>query len=194
MNVDEFEKHLMTKEAFDIVQELLYDAPTFCFREKPELYFRLRKKICENFDIHQQNFAIVGSAKTGFSLDPKNYPRQFDEGSDIDVVLVSEEMFQFIWLNLLQIEKGQIWRHDLRNRQELKYLKKLIFQGWIRMDIIYKNFDFAKKWWEFFNKITLEELDGCRQLHVGIFKTWYHASLYYEQSIRQLREKYERSL
>jgi hypothetical protein len=194
MDPDLFRDLLKTRTSEDIVQELLYDPSPFCYYDNNESYLKLRKKICEKFQIHPQNFTIVGSAKIGFSLDPKNHPRVFQNNSDIDIVLVSEDLFQKIWFDLLKIEKeineGRL-RLDAVRAHNFNYIKKLIFQGWIRMDVIYETFDFARDWWDFFNCLSREEFDSAHEIHAAVFRTWMHASIYYEESIFELRGLYE---
>ena len=100
MEDQEFERLIKIQPPNDIVQEVVYDSFPFCFDGKQDSYISLRKKICKKFDIHPQNFTIVGSAKTGFSMNPDKYPTRFHATSDIDVVLVSDELFQAVWLEL----------------------------------------------------------------------------------------------
>jgi len=44
---------------------------------------------------------IVGSAKTGFSLDPDRYFGPFRDKSDIDIVVVHQGLFDEAWRNML---------------------------------------------------------------------------------------------
>ena len=44
---------------------------------------------------------IVGSAKTGFSLDPDRYFVPFQEASDIDIAVVHEGLFDDVWRTML---------------------------------------------------------------------------------------------
>ena len=73
---------------------------------------------------------IVGSARTGFSLDPDNYFLPFRETSDIDVAVISERMFDDAWHTMLAWDY-QTMRN--RNSSEADWLRKRhanVFSGW----------------------------------------------------------------
>ena len=48
--------------------------------------------------VHVNNIAIVGSAKMGFSLSPDKDYRDFNDESDIDLVLVSDGIYKSSWM------------------------------------------------------------------------------------------------
>lgn len=73
---------------------------------------------------------IVGSARTGFSLDPDNYFVPFRETSDIDVAVINKRMFDDAWDTMLA------WDYrTMKNRSspEVDWLRKRhanVFSGW----------------------------------------------------------------
>ena len=189
--LNDFKEKLATRPTSDIVQEVLFDAFPYCFKEKPSSYGIFRKEICDIFQIHPQNFSIVGSAKVGFSLSPEKFGREFNESSDIDVVLVSEELFQEIWLQLIEFKRKTLFKLDRRYKERFETLQYSLFYGIIRLDRLSDDFDFAKKWWVFFNKLSVDKRFGPRRIRGALFKSWKHVSLTYEENIRKLREQHE---
>ncbi|MGA3085596.1 MAG: hypothetical protein ABSE95_12515 [Thermodesulfobacteriota bacterium] len=185
----EFRAHLIDKQPIEVVQICLFDSPPYCFADNPFLFQTFRKEICDKFEIHPQNFTIVGSAKLGFSLNPEKIGQPFTDGSDIDVVLVSEELFQNLWVQLIEFQRTVLFTLDSNIRQKFDYLQKVLFFGIIRLDKLSNDFPFAKEWWEFFNKISTDRRFGPRRVRAAIFKTWKHASFYYEYSIKKIKEK-----
>lgn len=68
---DETRALIKTQTPKELVQQILFDGYLpYCFRYDQEAYKKFRSEICDTFKIHPQNFTIVGSAKTGFSLNP----------------------------------------------------------------------------------------------------------------------------
>lgn len=74
----------------------------------PSVYTpKLTSIMCENFNIEENDYLIVGSAKLGFSLSPWKKLRVFnpsDDGenpqSDIDVAIISPRLFNDLWKGL----------------------------------------------------------------------------------------------
>jgi len=95
-NLVEFKKDLRTSKPEEVVQKYLFDSSPYCFSENPQLYIEFRREICEQFQIHLQNFAIVGSAKVGFSLNPTKFGVLFSDHSDVDVVPESVKIPQHV--------------------------------------------------------------------------------------------------
>ena len=62
---------------------------------------QFRQTVGTAVGIQSSQILIVGSARFGFSLHPEKRWRQFSPQSDLDVVIVSEELFDQTWLDLL---------------------------------------------------------------------------------------------
>ena len=60
-----------------------------CSELCPRDYFNLRSEVAKKFGLHPNEAFVVGSAKLGFSVAPKNRYREFCDDSDIDIALVS---------------------------------------------------------------------------------------------------------
>lgn len=180
----------------NVVQELYFDDKIpFCFENNPRLFYQFRDEICDFLKIHPQNFCIVGSAKTGFSLNTdktKNrFGKSFDETSDIDLVLVSEEIFQNLWIELLDFQKNIVLKLDFTKKKNFNELQHIFFWGLIRFDKLTNDFPFAKEWWEFFNRLSIKNDYGPRRIRAGLYKSWYHVTLNYERNLNEIRNYYE---
>lgn len=188
MDREAFEKILSARPIPEVVQELLFEGIPYCFKDTPDLYKDFRKEICDKFQIHPQNFTVIGSAKIGFSLKPKYYGRPFSEESDIDVVLVSDDLFQQLWIQLIKFKKTTVFQLNYYQREKFKELQSILFYGSIRLDMVTDDFPFAKDWWEFFNKLSTDKRFGPRRIRAMIFKSWQHVSIYYEDGVAKLKE------
>jgi len=196
MEITDLIEKINRQPAKDVVQELLFDDNIpYCFKDRLDVFMKFRTEVCDFFKIHPQNFSIVGSAKTGFSLNTdkaKNrLGKKFDDASDIDIVLVSEELFQNLWIDLLDFQKSTIFKLDYDKRKNFSELQHIFFWGLIRFDKLTNDFPFAKRWWEFFNKQSINKTYGPRRVRAGLFKSWYHVSLNYERNLGEIKEYYE---
>jgi len=188
LNLVEFKKDLRSSKPEEVVQKYLFDRSPYCFADKPQRYIDFRKEICEKFKIHLQNFAIVGSSKVGFSLNPTKFGTVFSESSDVDVVLVSEELFQNLWIDLIRFQRDEFTFLPDQCKKRFNELQYILFWGQVRMDKLPDEFTAAKEWWEFFNRLSTDPRFGPRRVRAMIFKTWKHVSFYYEKNIRELME------
>ena len=66
----------------------------FAFRNAPMLYEIVRSWLASQFETHPKLITIIGSARIGYSLAPyPQYGRPFGDGSDLDFVIISENVF-----------------------------------------------------------------------------------------------------
>ncbi len=185
-------KECLSKEKPELlVQEYLFDKSPYFFEKNPELLIDFREEICKTFSVHPQNFSIIGSSKLGFSLNPRKLFEPFSDISDIDVVLISEELFQDLWITLIECKEKTPYKLDPWYSQNFTELRNFLFNGMIRVDKLSERFDFAKTWWEFFNKLSKDSRFGPRRIRGAIFKSWKHASYYYIDSIKKARDQSE---
>jgi hypothetical protein len=137
-------------------------------------YFELRQEVSEKFQVHTNEVLVVGSSKLGFSIAPTKRYRHFSERSDIDLVVVSETLFNTAWRSVHQFWlNGGYWE----NAGEFK---KYLFRGWIRPDKLPNeaSFGFAMDWWEFFNGLTSTGRFSAYKIAGALYKDWYFLESY----------------
>lgn len=113
-------------------------------------YFQLRAAVAEKYEIHPNDVLVVGSSKLGFSIAPRKRYRHFGETSDVDLVIVSSDLFDQIWKAVHVFwHQGGYWDKHLD-------FKSYLFQGWIRPDKLppARTFALANDWWKFFNTLS----------------------------------------
>jgi predicted nucleotidyltransferase len=131
------------------------------------------------------SIVLVGSACTGFSLNPdKNY-RMFTGGSDIDVAIISNYHFEIGWRHLrelgaLKYGLSASARSALKENQDTHF-----FWGAINTRDLLPHLPFGTSW-----LIALEEM-GCRQptrgrdIKVRIYRDSYSLVGYHVNNIRK---------
>ncbi len=93
----------------------------FAFRAKPAVYDAMRSWLARRLGISPKEITMVGSARLGQSLDPNQLGKEFSSNSDLDLTIVSPELFQRI------ATEFSIWKQDFENglvkpnRHEEKY-------------------------------------------------------------------------
>lgn len=161
----------------------------------------LTQHLSESIGLQEQNVVVVGSAKVGFSLNPENFPRQFSEDSDIDVIVVSEDLFDRVWLTLLE------WHYPRRlvslGRFESEWAqvrRKEIYWGWLDPtevryegisfpDILKPLPDISTNWFNAFRALSLHPEFAARTISGRLYRTWKHAFRYHLEGLRLIRER-----
>jgi hypothetical protein len=132
--------------------------------QKEHAYFDLIERVASRFEVHPTTVFAVGSAKLGFSIAPQKRYRAFNNESDIDVVIVSDRLFDRLWAEFHAAKGGDVaWP---RRDDFLKYL----FKGWLRPDLFPDvRGHFADGWWEFFQGLSK---DQPAKVTGAIYRTW----------------------
>jgi hypothetical protein len=183
-----FKKDLKNLSNIEIVRKYITYGDTYVLDH--DKYYLLKQKISNHFDIHPSEVIIVGSGKLGFSIaenvqsDPPKYRyRNFGNDSDIDVAIISQGLFEKIWLEIYNyyIEKG-MW-----NRQDR--FEQYFFRGWLRPDMFptSKNFPICEEWWRFFQELTSSNEFGFYKISAGLYKSWFFLEKYQSGSIEQCK-------
>ncbi|MCI9844547.1 hypothetical protein [Flavobacterium pectinovorum] len=84
---------LREKEKKSLLNLLIISNFCYAFKKKPIVYEQITQYIADRFTLHKTQIVLVGSAKTGFAIDPQNYGREFSEKSDLDFAIINREVF-----------------------------------------------------------------------------------------------------
>lgn len=128
-------------------------------------YYALVERVAERFQVHPTSIFAVGSAKLGFSIAPTKRYFAFDENtSDIDLVIVSDRLFDQMWKEFYEAKEKDPW---WPNRSAfLKYL----FRGWLRPDFFPDvRTATADGWFDFFASVSK---DQPAKVTGAIYRTW----------------------
>lgn len=111
---------------------------------------------------------IVGSAKLGFSLKTlilnQNF-RFFDITSDIDIAIISDELYDDFWSDTYkEFCKNYFWRD--RNSFE-----KFFFRGWVRPDMLPQKLQRRNFWFDTMTEIRRDIFDDELKITAGLYKS-----------------------
>ncbi len=197
--VDEFRKVLVSSPLHEVVKGYVFGGTPYVFRDRPETFGILRKHLREHLKVADENVTIVGSARIGFSLSPDTFPRQFSHRSDIDVLVVSETLFDDVWKTMLQWNyphryrlMGSDWNWSKQRRDDL-------YWGWFRPDRIrYDGLtlpgvlkplrDISTVWFNTFRSLAQFSEFAAREVSGRLYRSWDHAYLYHADGLGQIRQ------
>ena len=178
IRIESFKQDLKVKDPLDTVRRLIINGS--CAAMPDDKYYELRKRVADNFGIHTNEVLVVGSGKLGFSIAPEKRYREFCSESDIDLVVVSESLFNEFWrlVHEYWIEYGQ-W-------DGFSGFRKYLFVGWIRPDMLPPSgtFDIALQWWEFFNALTAKDGLSMHKIAGALYKDWRFLESYQLKGVR----------
>ena len=89
--ISKFRSDLFELEIGQLVQRHITTGPSFLLND--DQYHLLRARVAAEFALHPNEVLMVGSAKLGFSIVQKQRYRPFGEESDIDLAVVSSQLF-----------------------------------------------------------------------------------------------------
>ena len=201
LTVDQFKEVLTNSPLPVVAQKHIFGGLPYVFRDEPTSHDLLISYLSDTLEVLPENVVVVGSAKTGFSLHPERFPRGFSEVSDIDVIVVSQDLFDKVWMILLE------WHYPRRNmelgRVEGGWMRSRrgdIYWGWLVPDRIhYEGLsfpailkplrDFSTKWFNTFQSLSLYPEFAAHEVSGRLYRTWDHALRYHTDGLRQIRER-----
>lgn len=148
----------------------------------PDLYFELKSDISIKFGIHSTQVILVGSAKLGFSIAPKKRYQHFGDESDLDVAVVSQDLFDRLWS--IAFDYWKVSGDWYRGTNFRDYL----FRGWVRPDFLPPNTQYSKDWFEYFRQLTSSQKFGPFKISAGFYRSWQFLESYQEIAIAQCRQ------
>jgi len=148
-------------------------------------HFRLKEEICEHFKVEFNSVVLVGSGKLGFSIKPAKRFQSFGDDSDIDVAVVSPQLFEKVWEEAYLYKKGGAYWPKATSF--FTYLS----EGWIRPDKLPSSdsFEFTATWWDFFNEITASKRYGPYKIRAGLYHSMFFLQEYQKICIEQCIEE-----
>lgn len=132
-----------------------------------ESHYDLRKEIADWSGVHTNDVVMVGSGKLGFSIDPTQAFKNFHRESDLDMAIVSSELFDYYWRQVFfYMQSDAYWK----DRDEFN---SYILKGWMRPDLLpSSNFQIRREWWTFFGGLSNRQDYGQYKVRGCVYKNW----------------------
>src|SRR4028119_990713 len=168
-----------------IVQKYITHGTPHIFKCNESQYFELKYEIASHFSENPESVRIVGSAKLGFSIAPHKLWKCFSTESDIDVVIISKEIFENFWCELYDFNIGLTIRNEREQKQYKKFLE-YFFKGWIRPDLFPFRYPGKNEWLDYFKSISYGKY-GSQKIAAAVYYDFNLFERYHIQNIKQLR-------
>ncbi|MQT59684.1 hypothetical protein GHO41_20370 [Pseudomonas sp. FSL R10-0399] len=141
---------LRSNGAKHVYNNLLLDENIFLLKQlfpddHAEKYHQFKIAASDALNVSTKNIAIVGSSKTGYSLTPDRNFARIRPDSDIDLVVVSKELFDILWSS------------HLNYKNSIEQSKK------------YSYSDVAKNIFRHFVSVSEDDMDSSMYIH---FADW----------------------
>jgi hypothetical protein len=150
--------------------------------------YELSWAISAKYGVRPERVYVVGSGQLGFSIaDHKRY-RPFSVASDVDVAIVSEHLFDQIWMDVVRYDaQGTDW--SPRKQKFRRYL----MNGWIRPDALphADSFPTTMEWWSFFEELSGRLKNGRFKVAAGLYRTAEFLELYQQRSVASCKADLE---
>lgn len=189
MNVEEMKTAIKTKTAEEVFDDFFIGGEVWIFKKLFcehwfEYFDKFKKYVSNKLNVHYNDIGIAGSAKLGFSLSPEKNYKLFDDSSDIDIIVVSQKLFNEFWKQYLKDSYNPTTR--IRN---INYVSFCIFRKFLTLDY-FRNNDYYNNWQkktgDFEKDIQLQFQIG-NDIHYRIFESWDSVKMYYISSINRLK-------
>ncbi|MBN1365886.1 MAG: hypothetical protein JW976_13845 [Syntrophaceae bacterium] len=178
MELGELRNELKKSSPEKIVRKHILKDAAICFKGDMDLILELKESLSSYFDVHIKNIEIVGSAKLGVSLSEERFGKVYSQTSDIDLTIVSSELFDRAWHELLKLDY-QYYKLSEKERKYLNDSYETIHRGFISPDRLPPKTDFYKMWWKLFNVLSSEDKYENRKIRGRLFKNWWFLEKYY---------------
>jgi len=146
--------------------------------------------VSEKLSVSFHSAHIVGSAKVGYSLSPRKPFRPFHEeedgkpSSDIDVAIISDNLFSMFWEKLRTCYKAQY----IANYNQVT---STIFQGYINEKDITAIKGVGQVWVDMFSPITKTLQDEISIIHpitYRVYRSWEDLEQYQISGLNKLKK------
>lgn len=159
-------------------------------------YYEFRKRISEFFgNVPYNQIHICGSANLGFSPLKR---KLFDFDSDIDVAIVSSELYDAIMKEIRELQYSYRNNDKLFTEYELKQYHSFLEYtaiGWIRPDKLPTALQIGKMkdlWFQFFNDLSYGKSEvGNYEVRAGLYKTYEDLEIYTLDGLKKIRSEME---
>lgn len=198
MTADEFRELIAAVTDADLLGTCLFDDATpYVFEEDRDTWEGFRAEIAVELGIAAADIRVVGSGRLGFSVKPGTNLRPFTDESDVDLIVINSELFDFIWFALLDAAYPRPPATNLVGGW-LQKRREDLYTGWIspleiRLDRRIFGakaeplLSFNSRWFNTLKKASRLPTRRHEDVTGRVYRTLRHAELYHLNSLGALR-------
>ncbi len=142
----------------------------FIFNNDLDSYIDWKERLSTLIGVDSKAIVFTGSSSVGFSLNPENNFKSFDETSDVDVAIISAHYFDAAWHYLRNIGT-QYYKLKYKERLAIDdHRQRLIYYGTIATDKIVHILPFGISWVNAMNEMIKIDPTKDREINFRIYK------------------------
>lgn len=173
--------------SLEFVNTRLLDGPPYVFvLEKDSAHDAFTREMSNRLEVPPDGIQLIGSARLGFSLNKEHLLHLFGRSSDLDLVVVSADLFDRGWEEL-NSEAGRVSLSDADERRRLKKARETVAHGFFRPDQLPISTSLATGW---FPRLAGPfEIAVARRhpVRAWLFRTWTLAQTYYSTYVESVQ-------
>lgn len=154
------------------------------------------REMTREFGVDPNGVFCIGSGAVGLSLNPGNVTngalRDYTEGSDLDIAIISEVHFETAWRDLRDLAHPRSGPLDSKLAADLKWQRKKLFDGAIITTELLPHLSFASEWLPASARISqsvTRMLDREVDFHYWIYRDYRSVRSYVANSIFECRKR-----
>jgi hypothetical protein len=186
---DQFKEILRGASTLDkVVQNYLFSGVPFAFVGNESDYANLIAHVTAGLALREGDMTLVGSGRIGFSLSPVpgEFGRAFGDESDLDLVIVSAELFDVAWLELI----GRVPRYyklpALVKQWHADHVRH-VYYGRIWPAKLNGVLSCSPRWSSVLSSAGVQHPSlAARDINGLLYRTWEHALAYHAYGLRQI--------
>jgi hypothetical protein len=152
--------------------------------------YNLCSAVSQQYGVRPERVYVVGSGKLGFSIARQKRYRPFGIESDIDLAIVSEDLFDQIWMEVVRYDAQHLDWSERKSK-----FRRYLMNGWIRPDALppADSFPRTREWWRFFEQVSNRTMDGRFKVNAGLYRTEAFLEMYHVRAVASCKADVELS-
>jgi len=186
---NEFAAKLRTESHENIVDQYLFRGTPFAFRTSHASYDFLVELLANNLGLFADSITMVGSGRIGFTLDPDRFGAPFSVRSDLDVVVVSERMFDEAWFDMLRLGRKYLALEERVRRIVKSHRESYIYWGFVIPDRLPGVVRLSTHWFSTFRVLSRYSQFARFEIKGRLYRTWEYARVHQLNSLSRIMER-----
>ncbi|MER9251006.1 hypothetical protein NKJ09_22440 [Mesorhizobium sp. M0189] len=179
---------LLNKEPKSFVSHHIFEPIPFAFKDDLALWIEWKRKLADALDVDPQDIVMTGSAAVGYSLNPHNDFKAFDNGSDFDCGVVSSYYFDIAWRYLRQLRVSWLSLPQPTRNAITSHRKTYVFAGTIAADKMLGILPFGQTWQAALDTMSQIDPTKGRDVKLRLYKDFDSLRYYQASNVERLRD------
>lgn len=161
--------------------------------QAPDKYSEFKVYMANKFSVTANDISLGGSAWFGYSLSPSKKFRDFGDNSDIDIVIVSDRIFNLFWnCYLKELVQGSLYGNNYDGISKNTFKRFVDYKADLNLDISQSFYiNFQKKINGYAKDLQINFDFPC-DIGYRIYKSWEDYRMNVVHNLKDLRREMEK--